>query len=108
MPVAGGTLLPRVGKGFRELRDIGFVSDSMPKIHAAQAAGSAPVIRALHEGLEYPEPVKPKTIAKSIAIGNPADGFYALGVIKESRGSATAVTDGEVVEGIVERPSPGC
>ena len=116
VPVAGGTLLPRVGKGFRELRDIGFVSDSMPKIHAAQAAGSAPVIRALHEGLEYPEPVKPKTIAKSIAIGNPADGFQVLQVVRETGGWGAMVSDSQILaamkllaetEGIFTEPAGG-
>ena len=74
-PVAGGTLLPRIYKGFKELREVGLVSGTLPKIHAAQPSGSAPVIRAIDAGLEFPEPVKPDTIAKSLAIGNPADGF---------------------------------
>jgi len=74
-PVAGGTLLPRIVRGFREFREVGLVEGPLPKVYAAQAAGCAPVVRALEEGLEFPEPVKPNTIAKSIAIGNPADGF---------------------------------
>ena len=65
-------------RGFRELREIGLVEGELPRIHAAQAAGCAPVVRALEEGLEFPEPVKPQTIAKSIAIGNPADGFQVV------------------------------
>ncbi len=77
-PVAGGTLLPRILRGFRELREVGLVDGELPRIHAAQAAGCAPVVRALEAGLEHPEPVRPDTIAKSIAIGNPADGYQVL------------------------------
>src|SRR5205814_7562066 len=62
-PVAGGTLLPRIFRGLRELKEIGLVTGDLPKIHAAQAAGCAPVVRALEAGLEFPEPVKPSTIA---------------------------------------------
>ncbi|HJO37607.1 MAG: threonine synthase [Vicinamibacterales bacterium] len=99
-PVAGGTLLPRVGRGFRELREIGLVDDEMPKIHAAQAAGCAPVVRALNEGLEFPEPVKPDTIAKSIAIGNPADGFQVLETVRGTGGAGAMVSDEQIVEAI--------
>jgi threonine synthase len=70
-PVAGGTLLPRIARGFREAREVGLVEGELPKMYAAQAAGSAPVVRALHAGVDHPDPVKPNTIAKSIAIGNP-------------------------------------
>src|SRR5439155_1234848 len=73
-PVAGGTLLPRIYKGFREFLEVGLVEGKLPRIHAAQPTGSAPVIRALESGAEFPEPVKPNTIAKSLAIGNAADG----------------------------------
>ncbi len=99
-PVAGGTLLPRILKGFEELRRVGLVSGELPAIHAAQAAGCAPVVRALEEGLEFPEPVKPNTIAKSIAIGNPADGFQVLRAVRSTGGSGATVTDDEIVEGI--------
>jgi threonine synthase len=74
-PVAGGTLLPRIARGLRELREIGLVDGTLPHIHAAQAAGCAPVVNAIRDGNDYPDPVKPNTIAKSIAIGNPADGY---------------------------------
>src|SRR5262245_31363515 len=73
-PVAGGTLLPRIFKGLRELREVGLVEGELPRIHAAQPAGSSPVVNALEAGLDFPEPVKPNTIAKSLAISNPADG----------------------------------
>ncbi len=99
-PVAGGTLLPRILKGFEELRHVGLVDGDIPAIHAAQAAGCAPVIRALEAGLEFPEPVKPNTIAKSIAIGNPADGFQVLRAVRATGGSGAMVEDREVVEGI--------
>jgi threonine synthase len=100
LPVAGGTLLPRVFRGFRELQHLGLADGALPKIFAAQAAGSAPVIRALHAGQEYPDPVKPDTIAKSIAIGNPADGFQVLEVLRESGGWGEMVSDAEILDGI--------
>jgi threonine synthase len=99
-PVAGGTLLPRILKGFTELRECGLVEGELPTIHAAQAAGCAPVVRALEEGLEFPEPVKPNTIAKSIAIGNPADGFQVLRSVRSTGGTGARVTDDELIQGI--------
>lgn len=99
-PVAGGTLLPRIFKGFRELREVGLVDGPLPKIHAAQPSGSAPVIRALESGLEFPEPVKPATIAKSLAIGNPADGFQVVRVVKETGGAGAMVSDEEIIDAI--------
>jgi threonine synthase len=92
-PVAGGTLLPRIFRGLRELRDVGLVSGELPKIHAAQAAGCAPVVRALEQGLDHPELVRPNTIAKSIAIGNPADGYQVLETVRSTGGAGTAVSD---------------
>ena len=99
-PVAGGTLLPRIYKGFRELREVGLVTGTLPKIHAAQPAGSAPVINAIEGGLEFPEPVKPNTIAKSLAIGNPADGFQVVRVVKETGGTGAAATDNEILDAV--------
>ena len=99
-PVAGGTLLPRILKGFEELRRVGLVEGDVPSIHAAQAAGCAPVVSALEAGLEYPEPVKPRTIAKSIAIGNPADGFQVLRAVRSTGGSGAMVDDDDVIKGI--------
>ena len=115
-PVAGGTLLPRIGRGFGEFRAAGLVDGEIPKIHAAQAAGCAPVIRALEQGVEYPEPVKPDTIAKSIAIGNPADGFQVLRTVRNTGGSGAVATDPEILaairllartEGIFTEPAGG-
>jgi threonine synthase len=100
IPTAGGTILPKVAKAFEELATIGLVNGPMPKIYSAQAAGCAPVVRALHRGTDVIEPVKPNTIAKSIAIGNPADGYYVLKAVRESGGWAEAVSDAEIVDGI--------
>jgi threonine synthase len=100
-PVAGGTLLPRIFRGLRELKEIGLVEGELPKIHAAQAAGCSPVVNALRDGLEFPDPVRPHTIAKSIAIGNPADGFQVVRTVKETGGTGVASTDEEILAAIV-------
>lgn len=115
-PVAGGTLLPRIVRGLRELREIGLVEGELPRVYAAQAAGCAPVVRALDQGLDYPEPVRPDTIAKSIAIGNPADGYQVIQAIRSTGGDGAAVTDEQIVgairvlaetEGIFTEPAGG-
>jgi threonine synthase len=115
-PVAGGTLLPRIVRGLREVREIGLVDGALPRIHAAQAAGCSPVVNALEAGLEYPEPVRPNTIAKSIAIGNPADGYQVIQCVKATGGAGAAVTDAAIVgaiqllaetEGIFTEPAGG-
>ena len=100
VPVAGGTLLPRIGRAFRELREIGLASGELPRIHAAQAAGCAPVINALESGAKHPEPVRPDTIAKSIAIGNPADGYQVLETVRGSGGGGARATDAEILDAI--------
>jgi threonine synthase len=101
VPTAGGTILPKVAKAFEELKRLGLVeSSSSPKIYTAQAAGCAPVVQALHKGSDLIVPVKPDTIAKSIAIGNPADGYYVLRAVRDSGGWGEAATDEEIVEGI--------
>jgi threonine synthase len=99
-PVAGGTLLPRLVRGFREMRDLGLVDGDLPKVYAAQAAGCGPVVRALEDGLDHPDPVRPDTIAKSIAIGNPADGFQVIEVIRETGGWGAAVPDEEILDAV--------
>ena len=99
-PVAGGTLLPRIARGLRELRQIGLVSGELPRIHAAQASGCAPVVRALQSGSDEIELVRPNTIAKSIAIGNPADGQQVLQTVRDTGGSGTMVSDEQIVDAI--------
>ncbi len=99
-PVAGGTLLPRIVRGFREMKKIGLVEGELPRVHAAQAAGCSPVVNAIHAGLDYPDPVKPNTIAKSIAIGNPADGYQVVQTVRATGGTGTAVTDLQIVDAI--------
>jgi len=100
VPTAGGTILPKVAKAFKELKEVGLLREDGCKVHCAQAAGSAPVIHALHKGTDLITPVKPDTIAKSIAIGNPADGFYVLRAVRESGGWGEAATDAEIIEAI--------
>jgi threonine synthase len=115
-PVAGGTLLPRIGRAFEELQVLGWVDGPLPRIHAVQAAGSAPVIQALEAGAEFPDPVKPQTIAKSIAIGNPADGYHVLQTVRATGGSGAKVADEEILaaiqllaenEGVFTEPAGG-
>jgi len=97
---AGGTILPKLAKAFKELAMLDLIADSGCKIYSAQAAGCAPIINALHEGTDLITPVKPKTIARSIAIGDPADGYYVLQTLRESGGWGESVTDDEIIEGI--------
>lgn len=99
-PVAGGTLLPRILRAFKELGRVGLAGGRLPRIHAAQAAGCAPVVAALDAGLEHPEPARPDTIAKSIAIGNPADGYQVLRSVRETGGAGAAVRDDQIVDAI--------
>jgi threonine synthase len=115
-PVAGGTLLPRIVRGFRELKQIGLADGALPKVHAAQAAGCSPVVNAILAGADYPDPVKPDTIAKSIAIGNPADGYQVIQTVRATGGAASAVSDADIVaairllaetEGIFTEPAGG-
>src|SRR5262249_56819603 len=99
-PVAGGTLLPRIVRGLRELRQVGLVEGELPRVYAAQAAGCAPVVHALDVGLDHPEPVRPNTIAKSIAIGNPADGYQVIESVRATGGSGAAGTHPGIVGAI--------
>ena len=101
VPVAGGTLLPKIWKGFKELHLLGLIPDLPTKLYAAQASGCAPVVTALQEGSDIIRPVRrPETIALSLAIGNPADGYYVVKAVEESRGWGEAATDEEIVEAI--------
>jgi len=116
LPVAGGTILPKVHKAYRELVELGLVADTTARIYGAQAAGCDPVATAVREGQANFRPQKPKTIAKSIAIGNPADGPYAIEVINQTGGWAESASDDEIVaairllaetEGIFTEPAGG-
>ncbi len=98
VPMAGGSLITKIWKGFNELKEIGLLDGIDSKIYGAQASGSNPIVSAFKEGIDWIKPQRPKTIAKSLAIGNPADGFYALKTIHESGGTAEDVSDEEIVE----------
>jgi threonine synthase len=101
IPVASGSQLTKVDKGFGELARLGLVEDSSYRIFGAQAQGCSPVSAAFKEGHDVVRPVKPDTIAKSLAIGNPADGNYVLDVCRRTGGAVEDVTDDEVREGIM-------
>lgn len=100
VPVASGSLLVKIWKAFNEFKKLGLIDKVTSKIHGAQALGCSPVVTAFKDKSDIIKPVKPKTIAKSLAIGNPADGPYAIDAMNESGGKAEAVTDEEIVEGI--------
>ena len=97
---AGGTILPKLAKAFNELKRVGLVEDGECKIYSAQASGCDPVIQALKKGTDLISPVKPNTIASSIAIGNPADGYYVVKTIQETGGWGESATDEEILDGI--------
>lgn len=99
VPAASGSLLTKIWKGFTEFRDLGLIDDLNTKVTAAQAEGCSPISTAFKTG-ENIRPIRPNTIEKSLAIGNPADGYYAVKVIEKSGGNAGAVTDSELIEGI--------
>ncbi len=100
VPIASGSLLTKVDKAWRELGSLGLVESTPYAVHGAQALGCSPVAAAYEAGHDVVRPVKPATIAKSLAIGNPADGPYALDVVRRTGGTIAAVTDDEIVEGI--------
>ncbi|MFB4317318.1 threonine synthase [Actinomadura sp. 21ATH] len=100
IPVASGSQLTKIDKAFQEFIKLGLVEDKPYKVFGAQAAGCDPVSAAFKAGHDVVRPVKPSTIAKSLAIGNPADGPYVLDVVRRTGGAVEDVTDAEVVEGI--------
>jgi len=99
-PMAGGSLVTKLRKGFREFLEFGLVSGHAPRIFGTQAAGCAPIVRLVQERTEILQPVIPQTIARSLAIGSPADGVFASRAINESGGWATAVPDEALSAGI--------
>jgi threonine synthase len=98
--MASGSLLTKIQKSYQEFSKLGLVDETEFHIHGAQATGCSPISTAQKAGLDFFKPVKPNTIAKSLAIGTPADGFYALKVMKETDGAAEDVSDDEIREGI--------
>ncbi|MBX5469335.1 MAG: threonine synthase [Thermoleophilaceae bacterium] len=100
VPIASGSLFTKIARGIEEWIEVGLVHGEVPVMNGAQAAGCAPVATAFAEGHEICRPVRPSTIAKSLAIGNPADGPYALELARKSGGSIDAVTDDEIRAGI--------
>ena len=100
VPLASGAMFTKIWKGLNEFASLGLISDVPTHMHATQAEGCSPIATAWHAGTEYTRPGKPDTIAKSLAIGNPADGFYALQAIKQSQGTAVIVPEDEIVTGI--------
>jgi threonine synthase len=100
VPIASGSLFTKVARGFDEWRDLGLVEGPTPVMCGAQAAGCAPVAQAFEAGQDFCRPVKPDTIAKSLAIGTPADGPYALDLARRTDGSIDAVSDDEIRDGI--------
>jgi threonine synthase len=102
VPMAGGSLIGKVQKAFRELAALGLINRGNCKIHGAQATGCNPISSAFKSGSETHRPVrKPTTIARSLAIGDPADGYFALKVIRESGGAADDATDAEIADAMV-------
>ena len=99
-PIASGSLFTKIGRGFTEWLDLGLIEGELPAFHGAQAAGCSPVANAYAEGHDVCRPVRADTIAKSLAIGDPADGPYAVVQANETNGSIEAVTDDEIREGI--------
>ncbi|OGB90923.1 MAG: threonine synthase [candidate division NC10 bacterium RIFCSPLOWO2_02_FULL_66_22] len=99
VPAAGGSLITKVWKGLQEFHRLGLLPTVSTRMHVAQAAGCGPIVNAVKAGSEVIRPVKqPRTIAKSLAIGNPADGYYAFKVVKDSGGTGEHATDDEIVE----------
>jgi len=99
-PIASGSLFTKVARGFQEFIDAGLLEGDVPAMHGAQAEGCSPVAQAYAAGTDVCRPVKPDTIAKSLAIGNPADGPYAVELARRSGGSVESVTDDEIRAGI--------
>ena len=99
-PAASGSLITKIWKGFKELHRVGLIDSVKTRVYGAQALGCSPIAQAWKEGRDFIKPVKPQTIAKSIAIGNPADGIYALQTTRESGGTWETATDEEIIEGI--------
>ncbi|MBD2465426.1 threonine synthase [Oscillatoria sp. FACHB-1407] len=99
-PLASGSLFTKIYKGFQEFIKVGLVDEKSVRFSGAQAEGCSPIAQAYREGRDFITPVKPSTIAKSIAIGNPADGVYAVDIARKTNGNIESVTDAEIIEGM--------
>lgn len=99
-PIASGSLFTKIARGFAEFREVGLIEGDAPKMNGAQADGCSPVATAYREGTDIVRPVKPNTIAKSLAIGNPADGPYAVELARKTGGGIDSVSDDEIKAGI--------
>ncbi len=99
-PAAGGSLITKIGKALKEFHLLGLINKPNTKIHVAQAEGCGPIVNTYKENSDFVKPVKPDTIAKSLAIGNPADGIYAVDTVRNSGGVGEHATDDEIVEAI--------
>ena len=99
-PLASGSLYTKIYKGFQEFVKVGLVESKEVRFSGAQAQGCSPIATAFKEGRDFIAPVKPNTIAKSIAIGNPADGVYALDIAHKTNGNIESVTDAEIIQGM--------
>jgi len=99
-PAASGSLLTKIYKGIEEFYKVGLIDKYNTRVYGAQALGCSPIAQAFKEGLDFVKPVKPNTIAKSIAIGNPADGIYALDVVRKTGGTWETADDNDIIEGM--------
>jgi len=100
VPCAGGSLITKIHKAFKELRMLGLIPEGKTSMYAAQAAGCGPIVTMIKKDSDVLEPVRPNTIAKSLAIGNPADGYYAYRVTKDTGGFGEHAQDEEIIEGM--------
>jgi len=100
VPCASGSLMTKIWKSFKEMKEVGLIEEVHTRVYAAQATGCSPIVTAIKQGIDVIRPVKPNTIAKSLAIGNPADGYYATRVVSESGGYGEDVSDEEIIEAI--------
>nr|MBC8412902.1 threonine synthase [bacterium] len=100
VPCASGSLLTKIWKSFKEAQEIGLISDLDTKVYSAQATGCSPIVAAIKANEDVIRPVKPNTVAKSLAIGNPADGFYAKQVVNNTGGDGEDASDAEIIDAI--------
>ena len=100
VPMAGGSLITKIYKAFGELAKLGLIEETQTRFYGAQATGCNPIAAAVKAGTRDIRPVKPNTIAKSLAIGNPADGYFATGVITNTGGWSEDVSDAEIIDAI--------